>query len=211
MDRARDDLHVCLPGRVLAYDAASRTATIEPQIPRVLLSRSGSAVIERISPIPRVPIYFPRGGGYYLSMPVQAGDPVMVIVADRALGRWLDTGSVIDPGDWRTHTLAGCWAYPGGGASTEIVDDADAEHMRMGSDGGVHVAITETRVKLGSDAAMSYVALADLVTSQLEALKTAIQLAVIVPNDGGSSLKTTLLEALDDWPSSVAATKVQAE
>jgi hypothetical protein len=49
------------------------------------------------------------------------------------------------------------------------------------------------------------VALASLVEAQLNALKSAINGGVTVPNDGGASLKTTILAALAQWPESTAS------
>src|SRR5678816_1359817 len=50
-----------------------------------------------------------------------------------------------------------------------------------------------------------FVALADKVTTALQTLKDAITNAVVVPNDGGASLKSTILAALAAWPSDVAS------
>lgn len=63
---------------------------------------------------------------------------------------------------------------------------------------------------LGAVSGADFVALAGLVEAQLNALKTAINGAVIVAGDGGLSLKTSLMVALAGWPSTTAATKVKA-
>lgn len=63
---------------------------------------------------------------------------------------------------------------------------------------------------LGAVSGADYVALAGLVEAQLNALKTAINSAVIVAGDGGLSLKTSLMVALAGWPTTTAATKVKA-
>ena len=66
-------------------------------------------------------------------------------------------------------------------------------------------------LRLGSDSAANYVALANLVATQLTALKTAISGAACTAGDGGAAFKTNLLSALSSWPGSVAAGKVKAE
>jgi hypothetical protein len=55
-----------------------------------------------------------------------------------------------------------------------------------------------------------FVALAAKVATELNVLKSAITSAVIVPLDGGASLKSSILTALTTWPGSVAASKVKA-
>ena len=62
-----------------------------------------------------------------------------------------------------------------------------------------------------SSSGVDFVALAGLVETQLSTLKSAISSAVIVPNDGGASFKSTLLSGLTGWPGSVAATKMKAK
>lgn len=63
---------------------------------------------------------------------------------------------------------------------------------------------------LGAVSGADFVALAGLVEAQLNALKTAINSAVIVAGDGGLSFKTSLMVALAGWPTTTAATKVKA-
>lgn len=69
---------------------------------------------------------------------------------------------------------------------------------------------TATAVQLGGGA--QFVALANLVATELAKIVTSVGDAVIVPNDGGASFKTTLLAAFTThgFPASVAASKVKA-
>lgn len=84
------------------------------------------------------------------------------------------------------------------GAATIEIGDAVA--VQIDIDGTVHAG----------GAAGQFVALANLVAAQLNALKTAINGAAVVPGDGGAAFKTNLMAALASWPSTVAATKVKA-
>lgn len=65
----------------------------------------------------------------------------------------------------------------------------------------------ETKIGL---AAAQFVALANLVTANMNTLKSAITATVVVANDGGASFKSTLLTALASWPDNNAATKTKA-
>jgi hypothetical protein len=67
-----------------------------------------------------------------------------------------------------------------------------------------------TGIKLGAGAS-DFVALAALVTAQLDDLKDAIKDAAVVANDGGAAFKANILTALTGWPRNVAASKVRAE
>jgi len=96
--------------------------------------------------------------------------------------------------------------------------DGDAARITLRPSGVVEIAQGSAVVaKIDADgtvhlggAAGSLVALASLVNTQLTALKSAINDAAVVPNDGGAALKANIMAALASWPSSVAATKVSA-
>jgi hypothetical protein len=85
---------------------------------------------------------------------------------------------------------------------------ASAAYVRLRPDGSAEV--NATSINLGG-AATQFVALANLVSGNLTALKDAIKGAAIGSADGGATFKSAILTALSTWPSSVAASKVKAE
>jgi hypothetical protein len=207
------DLHTALPGRVESYDASKQTCDVLPMIKRQIPDGSGGYKIEDLPVLPNVPVAFPRGGGgFFMSFPLQKGDFVMLVFCERAIGAWRKKGEATSPGDLRTHSLAGAVAYPGLYPSDGKLEDAHAQNMVLGKDGStaqIHLK-TDGSVHLGGENGAEFVALATKVQNQLNALKTAINGAVVVANDGGASLKSTLMTALASWPASVAASKVKA-
>ncbi len=70
----------------------------------------------------------------------------------------------------------------------------------LGADGFVHI---------GANPAADFVSLAGKLSTEIAALKTAVDAVVIVPNDGGAALKTGLSTALAAF-GSTAATKAKA-
>jgi phage baseplate assembly protein V len=85
-------------------------------------------------------------------------------------------------------------------------DEGAKVHLKRG-----RIVVEDSEIRLGSDSASSFVALAGAVEAQLNTLKSAISATVVVAGDGGASFKATLLTALATWPSSTAASKVKAE
>lgn len=81
-------------------------------------------------------------------------------------------------------------------------------YVHLKPDGSVDVHATS--INLGG-AAEQFVALANLVMSNLTALKSAISGAAVGSADGGLAFKTALMTALEAWPTAVAATKTKAE
>lgn len=69
-----DDIHVCLPGKIVAWDG--KTATVKPSMPRALANGSELAAPQIVS----VPVLFPTGlgGSAMISLPLQAGDDVLL-------------------------------------------------------------------------------------------------------------------------------------
>lgn len=82
-------LHICTPARVESFDYANHKATVTP-----LLKRSNlKGVQSSFSPIPDVPVVFPASGAASVTFPINAGDTVLLLFADRSLENWIDTGA----------------------------------------------------------------------------------------------------------------------
>lgn len=84
-------------------------------------------------------------------------------------------------------------------------DEGASVHLKRG-----RIVVTDDEIRLGSDSATQFVAMANKVSTELAALKTILTTPPVSTAsflDGG----TTLLTALSAWPGSVAATKVKAE
>lgn len=71
--------------------------------------------------------------------------------------------------------------------------------------------VAGAEVRVGSVAASDPVALKSLVEQQFATLKTAIENAAVVAQDGGAALKTNILAGLVGWPGNTGATRVKAE
>lgn len=223
------DQHVAIPGRVERYDAATQTADVVPLVRHPVPQPDGSYALEELPVVPSVPVVFPRTGRWMLTFPIVAGDTVQLLVNTAAIGHWrAGSGDVTDPGDLRRQHLAHAVAIPGLYVRRKALAHASATDLVMGDDEGTLLAIKPdgtVTVTTGAGVALQVdadgtvhlagaggelVAMAALVTAQLNALKAAIAAAVPVPMDGGLAFKTALLGSLSSWPASVAATKTRA-
>ena len=86
-------VHTSLPGIVQSYDAATRRARVQPAVD--LLLTDGTSAQKPI--ILDVPVLWPTGGGYTLSLPLDAGDAVMLLFAERDIQRFKETLAVGPP------------------------------------------------------------------------------------------------------------------
>lgn len=92
---------------------------------------------------------------------------------------------------------------------TIIKYDRSAHLLTIQIGGGGNAAVTCAEFLLDGQLQVKGAAAAlsrdDRVQSVLSALKSAIGGGVTIPNDGGASLKSTIMAALASWPSATAA------
>lgn len=116
------DVLTALPGKVVAY--AGGRATVQPTLGKRLANGD-------VLPAPQifdVPVVFPTGmgGKAKLSVPLEAGDPVLLIFSSRGLDEWKTTGEAT-PETLRTFDLTDAFALPFGGHTGAY----DAENVSM--------------------------------------------------------------------------------
>jgi hypothetical protein len=217
-----ESARTAIPGRVEKYDSATQTADVQPMVRNVLIDPDGNRLEESLPIIPNVPVAWPRGGGFFLSMPVEKGDFVLLVICDRCIDVWRAKGSEADPADLRHHDLSDAVAIPGLYPDTAPLNEASGTELVLGKDGGVQVRIGSlmTLATVAGAGSADFVALAQKVLTELNklatdlnTLKTVFSTWIPVVQDGGAALKT----AAAAWygssvsVSDVAATKVKAE
>ena len=99
----------CLPGKVSAFDPVTQTITAE-----VMVS-SETETGERVPlpPVGDVPILQLGGGGYNITFNPAPGDHCILLVADRCIDGWFETGENRVPDDFRQNDLSDCIAIVG--------------------------------------------------------------------------------------------------
>lgn len=102
-------LHTCLPGRIEKYSREEQKANVKPLIKKQYLD--GSAA--ELPVISNVPVVFPRTQRAGITFPLEQGDGVLLVFAERALDRWLSSGVDSGPGDSRKFDLSDAIAIPG--------------------------------------------------------------------------------------------------
>jgi len=167
------DVHTALPGRVESYDAGRQVADVKPMLRRVIRQEDQTRVAEELPVIPCVPVLWSRGGGAFAALPLAAGDFGLLLFTEYSADRFRATGDDVDPGDERRFDLANavflpCGIYP----SSEALADVDAGEVRIGLDGDYVAAIRSGEAAFPYDAA-TFLARADRVLSELNAIKTA--------------------------------------
>jgi hypothetical protein len=134
--RSLDGVHTSIPAKVRSYNAPLQQCALEP-------------VIVGMPPLEDVPVLWPRGGGYFVHLPLTAGDHVLVVFCEQDFGPWRLSGSAMAPALLRRH---GLFAYALPGAAPDIAPLASAGNLTgaaIGSDAGVIVQVGSSAVQIG--------------------------------------------------------------
>lgn len=168
MSGAVDGLFVALPGKVESYDSVMQKANVKPLLQRRVFARDGSEGVESLPVIPDVPIAFPRGGGFFLSFPLQKGDLVLLVCCDRSIDSFVySTGQVdVDPVDVRSHDLSDAVAIPCFYPFTRPIKCDVTQGAVFGSETGAQVRAKDAAIEITSNGLPTstggFVALANL-------------------------------------------------
>lgn len=208
IDNAISEMFVGMPGIVVKYNASQQKADIQPLLNRSYVNEDGSEGEDVLPVLPDVPIQFGRGGGYFASFPLQAGDKVVLFFMDRSIDNFLSGSGTapLDPVDFRQHDISDAVAFPCGHTFSGAIKDNLSGGAVLGKEGGAQVRIKGDNVEITSKGAPAsvagYVAMSALVDS-LWAVLTATLDAFVPPGtpDGGAALATALSTAIKAVPS----------
>lgn len=142
MDGRISSLWSAIPGIVQSVDLAKRTCSVQPAIQGRIQSPDGSFQFVNLPVLVDVPIVMPSAGGFTLSLPITAGNEVLVVFASRCIDSWWQSGGVGVPMELRMHDLSDGFAIPG----PKSVPNATALHATNArfskDDGTAYVEIT---------------------------------------------------------------------
>lgn len=182
------DVHTCTVGRVVSYDSLKQVANVQPVIRRPFNIGGGEVDHEQLPILPNVPVLWPRAGGFFIHLPLAAGDHVLLVFSQDDLSTWREAGSIVEPDDLRRHSLANAVAIPGIGpegaplSPSPLSVAARAGGMVLGDGGAAEVHISSSEIKLGQAAVMP-VALAPPTDANFAALFAGLSaLATTVAN-----------------------------
>jgi hypothetical protein len=194
------DLHTCIPGVVVGFDAVRQSVNVQPVIKRSIQNSDGEIVHEQLPIVHNVPIAFPGGGGYVMRFPIAAGDHVWLMFSEAAMSQWRTTGQIADPVDLRRHDLSyACAMYLPFGTVAEAAEAA-ADPLVPTNAGRMDCPSPFT---FGSQLTADFVSLAAKVDAALVLIKTHLHPTAMGP--AGVSAELTSMVT------STGATKLKAQ
>lgn len=186
------DIHVSMPGTVISYDPATKTAKVQPGIKRVIFDEDDQQVHEDLQPFENVPVMFFRCGKLSIHAELAEGDGVDLVFASDSTAEWRNTGKPVAPGDLKRLGLSSPKAYPGMFPKNNPGADTDDS---IGRPGGLRIHFTDTAIVVGDGT--KHAALAELVAIELN------KIAAVLLTNAGAPLTYT--------PASVASTNLKAD
>lgn len=190
------DMWTALPGSIDSYDNLEQKADIKPLISRLTETQEGEEIEEELPLLPNVPIVFPRGGGHFLSFPLQAGDHVLLVFNARSIDKFVTgDGELTNPDDYLQHDLSSAVAYAGFYPFQKALSpiDADSENMVMGKENGPVIQISDDKIELGEKNAGDKASLDSKVQSEIKALRDTVNSFVTTFNSHSHITTATIL------------------
>ena len=102
-----------LPGILQAFEADKMTATVQPAIKAQQRDVKGVWSDVTLPLCLDVPVQFPGGGGFALTMPMKKGTEGILIFASRCIDAWWQSGGIQKQAELRMHDLSDGMFIPG--------------------------------------------------------------------------------------------------
>ena len=128
-NNAMMDVRVSMPARIVSFNPATKTASVEIGLKMVNADDTQSDY----PPLVDCPCLFTRGGGFHLVHPYKAGDKGIVLFSDRCFDGWFQAGQVAPPMDFRVHSMSDAY-FIGGADCLDDVSPIVGNAMFIGKD-----------------------------------------------------------------------------
>lgn len=135
-ETTKSQIRVAMPGIIQSFDPEAVTAVIQPAIRYVETDNDGNRSTKDYPLLVDVPVIFPRGGGCTLTFPVSEGDECLVILADRCIDFWWQSGGVQEPVDPRMHDLSDGFAIVGPQSQAHKIGSISTDSVQLRTDDG---------------------------------------------------------------------------
>lgn len=147
-----------MPGVVQSVDFSKMTCTVQPAIQGTITDENGNDRNIDYPVLADCPIVFPGGGNFIITLPIAAGDEVLVVFASRCIDSWWQSGGVKNqPMEVRMHDLSDGFVIPGprsipavpGSISTDAIQIRNLDksaYIEIKADGKIHLVASEVDI-----------------------------------------------------------------
>jgi Phage protein Gp138 N-terminal domain len=140
LDGRQKELWTALPGIIVSRDG--NQVSVQPAIKAKQQDQKGNITDVNLPVLIHCPLVTPGGGGYAVTLPIGAGDEVLVVFASRCIDGWWQQGGVQPQMEIRMHDLSDGFAIPGYlSQANAITDISDTTAQLRSLDGVTYVDI----------------------------------------------------------------------
>ncbi len=167
-------VRVCLPGKIVSFDADKQLAVVKPLIPGTHVFSDGTIQNFPLSKIHNVPVIFEGTENFYFTYPIQEGDRCEIRFTDRSLDKWLQNGEDVAPEDDRLHDLTDAVCVMGLRDQGHKIAEFDKNRPSMGKKNGPKIAFSTAHIEIGNDwdeDLQTFAARADKVDDRISAIQ----------------------------------------
>jgi hypothetical protein len=136
LDGRQAQIHTAMPGKIVSYDPAKMTVSVQVAIQAVHQQIDGTNAAVTIHPIADVPVHFPGGGGHTMTFPIKPDDECLVIFSERNIDAWHQHGGVQLPIDYRMHDINDCFVLVGTRSQPRTLSNVSPNTVQLRSDDG---------------------------------------------------------------------------
>lgn len=130
-------------GKILEFDAATQTCTVELQQIKQFNGRD-----YRPAPITQVPLIILGAGGGHITMPNPVGTICLLLFIDRDIDAFLETGEQYTPETTRMHDFTDCVALTTFKTLVNPIQDYDEEAITIWNEGIIDEIKNTSSIKL---------------------------------------------------------------
>lgn len=133
-----------IPAIVQFVDLTKMTIVAQPAIQGVMNQPAGGFTYVDLPLLSDVPICFPSAGGFLLTLPIEAGDEVLIVISSRCIDSWWQNGGFENkPVETRMHDISDGFAIPGPRSQPNTVSGISSTNAQLRNDEGtVYLEIT---------------------------------------------------------------------
>ncbi|TDI74594.1 MAG: hypothetical protein E2O82_03685 [Betaproteobacteria bacterium] len=116
------EINTCMPAVVKSYDAATRTATVQPAFKITFMNnkvKSRPSLVE-------VPVVFPYNGSKGITFPLEPDTPCLLVFSQRSIDDWVKDKVETEVQDTRLHDISDAFCIPGISAPSDSIESKDA-------------------------------------------------------------------------------------
>ncbi len=140
------NLYCHVPGRIQSFDGTKKTAVIK----LLFATQLADGTTVNYPVVVDCPVFTYQGGGAFIQMPIAAGDPCLVVFADRNIDAWFKNGAQAIPFDQlggqpgRMHDISDGMAFVGFNSLADAMPAYQAGKLVIAFNGGELILSPDT-------------------------------------------------------------------